>query len=193
MCLNEDLFTRGLNYLYQVRDLALDPNLIDLVYHHDRRLPVCIWIGQHIEAINLKLRHCLQACHDCFHPWEQRSIQIFAAPFADSFGIDGLCNVHTQPMTILVDVGRVVPQDWLALVAHEYAHAHLGSPGHHPDFVQVLSHLCRGLGLALPSVEPNEAGQWRSFPPYRSTGNGLAFWQGQSLYGGEGQLQFKHL
>lgn len=170
------LFERGLAYLYHVRAFAIEPDLIEMVHHCQAREAVCIGIGSHIDALNAQLQIYLQACHDCFHVWQRRSVQIFAAPFSPSFCIDGLCNLQVDPITILVDVGRVVPEDWLALVAHEYAHAHLGSPGHHPEFVQVLSHLCLGLDLPSPIDPEIHSADWRSFPPYRSTLNPDRFW-----------------
>lgn len=174
-----DPLKRGLDYLYQVRSLALEPDLITLVYNLEERIPVCLWIDRHIDWVNSQLQACLQACNDCFYPWQQPSIQIFAAPFSDPFGLDGLCNLHTSPITILIDVGRIVPQDWIALVAHEYAHAYLASPGHHFEFVQTLTHLCLGLGLDLPTVSPTAEDLWRSFPPCRRTTHPLDFWRGQ--------------
>lgn len=175
-----DPFSSGLDYLYQVRALAVEPDLIDIVYHLEKRTPVCTWIGTQINAVNAALQKQVQACQACFHPWEQRSIQIFAAPFADSFGIDGLCNLSCDPVTLLVDVGRVAQPDWLALVAHEFAHAHLGSPGHSAEFGQVLTHLCLGLGLGLPTASSRSPNDWRSLPPYRKTANPTAFWHGYS-------------
>jgi hypothetical protein len=174
-----DLFSRGLDYLYQIRALAVEPDLIQIIYHLEERISVCTWIGQHIDTVNAVLQQQVQACQACFHPWEQRSIQIFAAPFADVFGIDGLCSLADCPITLLVDVGRVVPQDWLALVAHEFAHAQVGSPGHSAEFVRVLTHLCLGLGLMLPG-ETVSAEDWCSLPLYRKTANPIAFWQGCS-------------
>lgn len=173
-----DPLAQGLDYLYQMRTLAIEPEVISIVYDLEVRIPVCIWIAHHIEAINSRLDACLQACHDCFHPWQQRPMQIFAAPFSEAFGIDGLCNVQTDPITLLVDVGRVVPDDWLALVAHEYAHAYLGSPGHHADFGRILTHLCLGLGLDVPLDSVNPMIDWRSLPYYQRTPHPLAFWLG---------------
>lgn len=175
-----DPYSRGLDYLYQMRSLAIDPELISIVHDPTHRIPVCIWIAQHIQSVNERLNVCLQACHDCFHPWQQRRMQIFAAPFADGFGIDGLCNLQTDPITLLVDVGRVVQDDWLALVAHEYAHAHLGSPGHQVEFVRVLTHLCLGLGLNLPDSYSDCEVHWRSLPALRRTLHPLHFWLGHS-------------
>ncbi|WP_245940158.1 hypothetical protein [Stenomitos frigidus] len=171
-----DPFTRGLDYLYGVRSLALVPDMVDVVHDMEQRRPICVWVGHHIEAVNSALNECLLACHACFHPWEQPAIQIFAAPLAQSFGLDGLCNLKTKPMTILIDVGRLAPKDWLLLVSHEYAHAHAGSPGHHDAFARSLTHLCLGLGIVPP---PDQAANLPSYPDYRSTKDPLAFWRGK--------------
>ncbi|MBW4658820.1 MAG: hypothetical protein KME15_09100 [Drouetiella hepatica Uher 2000/2452] len=176
-------FTRGLDYLYGVRGLALEPEMVNVVHDLDRRVAICTWIGEHIDAVNLQLETCLQACCDCFHLWEQPAIQIFAAPLAQGFGVDGICNFQTHPITLLVDVGRVQPQDWLALVAHEYAHAHAGSPGHHSQFARSLSHLCLGLGIAPPpeewGMQPSSmANRLRFYPYCPPTEDPLAFWCG---------------
>ena len=176
-----DPFTRGLDYLYGVRSLALEPEMVDLVYDLDHRIPICTWISQNIEAVNTQLNAYLQACHDCFHPWEQRPVQIFAAPLAQSFGIDGLCNLQTHPITLLIDVGRVVPADWVLLVIHEYAHVHAGSPGHHQQFARSLAHLCLGLGIATPCWYPGMEDSLRSYPNCCPTQDPLEFWQGEEV------------
>lgn len=170
---------RGLDYLYGVRSFAPDPEVVDLVYHLDRRTPICTWIGEQIEVVNLYLNGCLQACHECFHLWEQPTIQIFAAPLAQSLGLDALCNFQTYPITVLIDVGRVVPEDWLLLVLHEYAHAHVGSPGHHQSFARSLAHLCLGLGITPPPDQPGMEHPLRFYPPCLSTSDPLAFWRGE--------------
>jgi hypothetical protein len=172
-----DPFTRGLNYLYSVRSLALQPDMVNLVYDLDNRIPICTWIGEHIEALNAQLNFHLQACHACFHTWEQPSIQILAAPLAQSFGVDALCNFQTSPITILIDPGRVVPENWLLLVMHEYAHAHAGSPGHHSHFAQSLTHLC--LGLEIPPPQSAAEERLRFYPDCVPTQNPLAFWWGE--------------
>ncbi len=171
-------FERGLAYLDRVRSLAPHPDLIDFVHDPGIRTPVCIWVGAHIDAVNGQLYQCLSACQDCFHPWQRPSVQILAAPLAQCFGIDGVCNLHIRPITILVDVGRVLPQDWLALVVHEYAHAYLGVPGHHADFGRILTHLCLALDLPSPSAFSPDDPRWRAFPPYRSLPDSLLFWSG---------------
>jgi hypothetical protein len=173
-----DPFARGLDYLYGVRCLAPDPEMIGIVYDLQLRTAICTWIGQQIESINRQLQVYLQLCHACFDPREQPRVQILAAPLIQSFGVDAVCNVFTQPKTIIVDVGRVIPQHWLALVAHEYAHAQAGSPGHHTQFSQSLRHLCLGLGIALPAYPSDQEERWQSFPPCLPTLDPLAFWRG---------------
>jgi hypothetical protein len=166
---------RGLAYLYRMRALAIEPELILMVSDPAHRVALCDGIATQIAIVNATLESYLQACHECFHPWQRRSMQVFAVPFTDAFGLDGLCNLHSSPITLLVDVGRVMPADWLALIAHEYAHAHLALPGHQAEFAQILSHLCLGLGLALPAAEANLA-SWQSWPPLRRTADPLQFW-----------------
>jgi hypothetical protein len=180
-----DPFTRGLDYLYGVRSLALTPDLVDLIDQRegDWRVPICTWIGQNIDRVNAQLNVYLEACHQCFYAWDAPAVQIFAAPLALQAGIDALCNLETQPITLLIDVGRVVPEDWLFLVVHEYAHAHARSPGHHQQFARSLAHLCLGLGIPLPA-DRGDPQNWLPFYPYcRSTQDPLAFWQGQGEFG----------
>jgi hypothetical protein len=172
-----DPFTKGLDYLYGARSLSLAPDMVSVVYDLERRIPICTWVGSHIEAVNNALNECLTACHACFHAWEQPQVQIVAAPLAQSFGLDGLCNLQTEPITILIDAGRLAPEHWLLLVMHEYAHAHAGTPGHHETFARSLTHLCFGLGIAPP---PDAAESLRSYPYYRPNQDALAFWRGES-------------
>ena len=177
---SNDPLVRGLDYLYGLRRLAIVPDSIDVMHDSVHRIPVATWIGAHIDLINAELQVLLQACHDCFHPAAQPPIQIWAVPLAESYRICGLCNLQTTPISILVDLGRVVATDWLALVVHEYAHAHAGSPGHHPDFAASLLHLCRGLSIDLPPITPDREDRLRLSPPCQLTANSLAWWQGIS-------------
>ncbi len=158
--------------------------MIDLVDQLGLRSPICTWIGIHIEQVNQILAVHLQACHACFHAGQQPRLQIFAAPLAQSFAIEALCNFNTDPMTLLIDVGRVVPTDWLGLVVHEYAHAHAGSPGHHQAFAAALTHLCLGLAIAPPAIQPGQEESLRFYPHCRPTGDPLAFWRGESNFVG---------
>ncbi len=171
-------YQRGLEYLQRMQRLALEPTMVDVLHNLRDRTAICTWIGLHQDRLNAQLQTYLQVCHECFHPHARPSVQIFAVPLAPAFGLDGLCNGSLRPMTILVDLGRVVPQDWLRLVVHEYAHAQVGQPGHHQAFVAALSHLCLGLGLELPPLAT--AMHWPHWPLCQPTLDPLAFWRGQS-------------
>lgn len=168
---------QGIEYLAKIATL-LPSQAIDLDLNLRDRELIWAWIGNSIGTVNQRLQLHLSACADCFQPRDRRSIQIVAVPLATSLGLDGFCNITTTPRTILVDVGRVEPSDWLALVAHEYAHAQLGYAGHDRRYGEVLSHLCLGLGLPQPrlSVEPDDL---RHYPPYLHTADPLAFWRGE--------------
>ncbi|PAX55881.1 hypothetical protein [Brunnivagina elsteri] len=141
---------------------------------------ICNWIGENIDTVNAQLNTYLQACHECFHPQERRDIRVFAVPLAQSLGIDGFCNILIVPTTILIDVGRVAQEDWLSLVAHEYAHAHVGTSGHNQQFASILCHLCLGLGLEPPTWEAvTMESSLRTWPYCKSTINPLGFWIGE--------------
>jgi hypothetical protein len=166
----------GVQYLQRIQSLLPDPQMVDVMDNLRDRVSICNWIGEHIEFVNISLQAHLNACHDCFDSRDRRSIDIFATPLASSVRLDGFCNITTVPTTILVDVGRVAPADWLALVAHEYAHAHLGFPGHDQEYARVLSHLCLGLGFPQPSTIPNDRSLYY-WPPYSASIDPLAFWR----------------
>ncbi|RCJ14564.1 hypothetical protein A6S26_10635 [Nostoc sp. ATCC 43529] len=174
-----DAFTRGRDYLHLVQEFALEPGMVDVFDNLRDRIAICTWIGKNINSVNATINTYLEACHQCFHPQERRHIQIFAVPIAQSFGIDGLCNILTNPITILVDVGRVAPKDWFGIVVHEYAHAHLGDYGHNQQFAKILSHLCLGLGLEPPLWEAGMEATLRSWPYCQSTIDPLEFWIGK--------------
>ncbi len=176
-------FIRGAEYLKAVRQLVLEPTMIDVTDDINERIRICTWIGEHIDEINAKLNDYLNACHQCFYPEQRRSMRILAAPLASSFGIDALCNILLDPITLVIDVGQVGPADWLSIVVHEYAHAHLKAPGHDQQFLTVISHLCLGLGLEPPKPEGENDGQgmesWlRKWPYCNATPDPLAFWRG---------------
>lgn len=179
-----DWFEVGFDYLAKVRSQALSPDMIDPGQAMAQRIRVCEWIGKHIYEINLLLNAYLHACHQCFEPHERPDIQILAAPLASELGLDGLCNIFTDPITMLIDVGRVDPADWICVVAHEYAHAYLGTPGHTDQFQDVLNHLCLGLGLEpfvgfdhLSVMEREQ--HLQHWPRCQTRRNSLAFWRGE--------------
>lgn len=174
------LFDRGVEYLQQIQARLPHPQTIDVLDNIRDRQVICSWIGGNIGSVNTLLQSHLNTCHECFALNCRRSIEIFAVPFAASVPLDGFCNLATTPTTIFVDIGRVAPVDWLALVAHEYAHAHLGYAGHDRTFAQTLQHLC--LGLALPQPLATATPEiLRCWPPYVPRIDRLAFWRGEIL------------
>lgn len=168
-------YCQGVEYLQAMRGWALAPTMVAELENYPDPIALLTGVGQHQAHLNAQLQVHLQACHDCCHPAARPQVQIFAVPLASAFGWDGVCNSATHPTTILVDLGRVLPQDWLRLVVHEYAHAQVGAPGHHTAFVTALSHLCLGLGLEVP---PPTATDWPHWPRCRPTADPLAFWRG---------------
>jgi hypothetical protein len=177
-CLSSDPFVRGYKYLNAVRQLVFNPAMVGVTDHMEERDRICTWIGLHIDTINAELNACLDVCHNCFHAELRRPMQILATPLAQEFGIDGFCNIQVNPVVILIDVGRTSPQDWLRIVVHEYAHAHLGSPGHDQRFFAIIAHLCLGLGLEPPMWQPDLENYLRNWPHCASRVNPLAFWMG---------------
>ncbi|MBC6480435.1 MAG: hypothetical protein GDA56_24340 [Hormoscilla sp. GM7CHS1pb] len=171
-----DPFVRGYEYLQAVRQLALDPKMVE-VPDNPRLIT---WVGNHIDAINAQLHGSLEACHGCFHAEVRRQVRILATPLAPEFGIDGCCNIWRNPVAILIDVGRTAPADWLRVVVHEYAHAHLCSPGHDRRFFEVICHLCLGLGLEPPQRQSEMETYLRYWPQVSCRINPLAFWMGYS-------------
>lgn len=167
----------GVAYLQRIQLLLPEAQMIDVMANVRDRVSICNWIGDRIESVNRSLQAHLQACHECFDPIDRVAIDIFAIPFTSSVRLDGFCNINTTPITILADVGRVAPADWLALVAHEYAHAHLGYPGHDQEYAKVLSHLCLGLGFPQPSIIPNDQSLYY-WPMYSPVIDPLDWWRG---------------
>jgi hypothetical protein len=165
----------GLAYLEGLRRFELEPGMIDFWGDQADRHPLYAQIATHGPRLNAILQRHLQACADCFYAENQVSLEIYAAPLVPTLGIDAFCNNRLRPSVIVVDLGRVVPADWLQVVAHEYAHGLVGS-GHSPRFAQVLGHLCLGLGLATPPAMLSDA-QLRSFPHCQATLNPIDFWR----------------
>ena len=171
-------YQNGVEYLQRVQLLLPAAHMIDVMDNLRDRVVICNWIGKEIESVNISLQAHLSACHDCFDPSDRQPVEIFAVPFSSSVRLDGFCNINISPTTILVDVGRVPSADWLALVAHEYAHAHLGYPGHDRAYAEVLSHLCLGLGFPQPSIDPVDS-SLHYWPMYSPSIDPLAWWRGE--------------
>lgn len=163
-----------------VRQLAVVPELVLWVPGEPQAERLWTWLGLHVAAVNRQLQVLLEACHGCFQPWERPWLEVWAVPLAPSCGLLGVCNLQTQPCTLLVDVGRVVPADWLGLLAHEYAHAQAGTAGHQARFAHALTQLCLGLALVLPLAAGTAAAAWGGYPVCQLTPDPLAFWRGQS-------------
>lgn len=168
----------GAAYLERVRQLVPAPEMIACIEQPAAQAARASWIGRHIEAINARLRSQLADCEACFYPVDRPAVAILAAPLAAPLGLDGLCSLGHQPVVLLIDVGRLAPSDWLGAVAHEYAHAVVGSPGHGHRFRQVLTHLCLGLGLPPPPAGSDRA--IASWPPSQPSDSPAAFWQGSA-------------
>ncbi|NCJ07735.1 hypothetical protein GS597_14695 [Synechococcales cyanobacterium C] len=178
---------QGRAYLQFVEQLTPEPQIIETFAQSHEQTKIYAWIGASIDAINHPLQMALAACQQCFPAGECPEVAVYAAPFKDSLGFDGLCNLWTHPFTLLVDVGRVVPEDWLKLIVHEYAHAHLGHPGHSQDYGAVLAHLCLGLGFRPPPSSLDSLHHW---PNYRRTDDITALWRGIAGYPSRPTLRF---
>jgi hypothetical protein len=169
-------------YLQRIQRYELEPGMVNL--YPATPSHAYPWIAANIDRINQTLNYHLLACQDCFHPQNRISTQIFAAPIHPRYPIDAFCNIHIEPITIVFDVGRIVPSDWLKVVAHEYAHAVLGSAGHNSRYSSILKHLCLGLGFDWPEqISPEQIDHetaLQSFPLCRSTPDADRFWTGQN-------------
>lgn len=174
---SSDLVLHGTRYLEVLRQITLKSVPVDLNGDLSLRLKMCGWIGANIHKVNRILQALLEDCQACFYPFERPLVQIFAAPLAAPLGLDGVCNILSQPITLLIDTGRILPEDWLGAVVHEYAHAVVASPGHDARFRQVVTHLCLGLGLLPPPS--GELRELESWPPCRANPNPQSFWLGE--------------
>jgi hypothetical protein len=174
---DDQAMNSALAYLDFVQCFELEPGMVNLLQRE--RAIAYPWLVSQIDQVNQQLQTHLLACQECFFTENQRSVQIFAAPLNPCLKIDGFCDIRTNPITILVDPGRIEPRDWLGLVAHEYAHAITGTVGHSPKFAGILQHICIGLGLGLTSLELLTEKQLCSAPPCRQTPDPIAFWLGQ--------------
>jgi len=167
---------QGKAYCRRMQSLAPDPKLVEWSLPPQQQEHLYCAIARHISGINQQLATHLWHCQQCFYSQKRLSLQIFAVPFAQHLNIDGLCNLTTNPMTILIDVGRIIRQDWLAAVVHEYAHAQTGRQGHNGIFLDNLTHLCLGLGLTPPPPNGLSPSQLQYWPPCQPTAHPLAFW-----------------
>lgn len=170
---------RGRAYCQRIQSLL--PELdwcIDL--NGKDQLQRFIWIGKNIHCLNSKLWQLTLTCSSCFLQNNYPLVQTWAFPLdwlVTEPSLVGLCGPQTEPKTLLIDVGQVHPDDWLGVVAHEFAHAMSGA-GHGPDFQTVLTHLCIGLGLPTPATLSDEQTlkHWPPHRPYHQPG----YWFGEA-------------
>lgn len=145
-----DPVVRANKYLRWVRQRSPQADWIALTMATDQHLAVLTAIGAGIHHLNQPLRDILQDLLTGLRPEDRPSVQIVAAPVALKVGIDGFCNLHTQPVTLVVDPSRIAPADWPHLVVHELAHAAAQETGHGPRFLRVLTALCLAQDLPPP-------------------------------------------
>jgi hypothetical protein len=170
---------RTLAYLQFVQQFELEAGMINfLTGLESLAYP---WMAANLDRVNCTLEQYLRACQDCFSPSRCCDARIFAAPIAPHCPTDGFCNIRVQPATIVVDVGRIIPADWLPLVVHEYAHAMVGRAGHTPEFARIVSHLCLGLGVKSTPVNTIAEVELKSYPPCRPSPDPIGFWQGRGM------------
>ncbi|ASC71726.1 hypothetical protein XM38_026800 [Halomicronema hongdechloris C2206] len=177
-----DWALRGTDYLATLRQWAYRSDMIELRGELRQRLQMCEWIGHNIHRVNQHLNQLLADCQACFHPQARPPVHILAAPLAERMSLDGFCNLSSQPITLFIDVGCLIPDDWLGVIAHEYTHAVLRSPGHDQGFGRVLSHLCLGLGLPVPPSDALESGRLAVWPRHHTKADPADFWQGNTMY-----------
>jgi hypothetical protein len=174
-----DPVVRASQYFRLVRQLAPQANWVAMANPDHEHLAVLTWIGLHIHHLNQQLDEILVDLLSCFQPQQQPAVQLFAAPLALHVGVDGFCNLHTQPITLVIDPSRVVPADWPHLLVHELAHAIAGTAGHGLPFYQALSYLCVAQDLPLPPANSVNGEVLRYWPPCRPNPQALGFWLGQ--------------
>lgn len=174
-----DWVLRGIDYLDAIRQAIPSARLLETADNLSERFAICGWLGQHVHRLNQQLAQLVSECDRCFYPEARPSVQALTAPFAPDCKVDGICNVWVKPAIIIIDLGRIAPVDWLAAVAHEYAHAVVGQPGHDLQFQQVMTHLCLGLRLPPPPRQGLTAAAWEKWPPCRPNLGWRNFWTGQ--------------
>lgn len=183
---------RATRYLSVLRDLSVEPSWISLAHVADPPGEALIWLGQHLHRVNQRLQAILSDLLGCFEVALRPSVQIFAAPIAPQAGVDGFCcdvpalalrgdspeGNRPRAITLMVDVGRIVPADWPGLVAHELAHGIARLPGHGAEFNRAIAHLCLAQDLPLPPPQL-DAEALSSWPPCRHNPQPELFWLGK--------------
>lgn len=163
-------------YLSWVRQRSLQADWIAITSAEVHHLAVLTVIGERIHDLNQRLNDILIALLSCLRPEEQPAIHLVAAPIALKVGIDGFCNLNTQPITLVVDPSRIAPVDWPHLVVHELAHALSQGSGHGPRFFEILSSLCLAQDLPIPPSDSLQRGVLPYWPPCRPNPDANLFW-----------------
>jgi hypothetical protein len=171
-----DPVVRANKYLRWVRQRSPQADWIALTMATDQHLAVLTAIGAGIHHLNQPLRDILQDLLTGLRPEDRPSVQIVAAPVALKVGIDGFCNLHTQPVTLVVDPSRIAPADWPHLVVHELAHAAAQETGHGPRFLRVLTALCLAQDLPPPPSDSLQRGVLPYWPPCQPNPQADQFW-----------------
>lgn len=170
-----DPVMRATAYLAQVRQRSPDPSWIKMPHRHHQYGAALTWIGNHIDNLNGTFQEILEHLINCWPEHQRIPLELWAAPLDPDLGIDGFCCFHCQPMTLVVDPGRIAIDHWPQLVGHELAHAMAHSPGHGESFQRALSHLCIAQGWPLP---PGHGDHLKSWPPCQPHPQPQQFWLG---------------
>lgn len=177
---NADPVVWANRYLRWVRHQSLQADWIALTNVEDQHLAALTAMGETIHHLNQRLHHILTDLIAGLRSEERPTVQIVAAPIALKVGVDGFCNLHTQPITLIVDPSRSLPADWPHLVVHELAHAVSQGAGHGPRFFQALTALCIAQDFPMPPSDSVQRGVLPYWPPCRPNPEADQFWpQGQ--------------
>lgn len=171
-----DPVVRANAYLRWVRQRSPQADWIALTMAEEQHLAVLTALGTGIHTLNQRLHQILITLLAGLRPEQRPLVEILAAPIALKVGIDGLCNLHTQPMTLIVDPSRIAVDDWPHLVVHELAHAVTQGTGHGPRFGQALTTLCIAQDLPIPPSDSLQRGLLPYWPPCRPNPQADQFW-----------------
>ncbi|MEY3297848.1 MAG: hypothetical protein RLZZ597_1108 [Cyanobacteriota bacterium] len=167
---------RANHYLRWVRQRSPQAHWVALTMPEDQHLAVLLALGQGIHRLNQQLSGLLADLLTGLRPEDRPAVQIVAAPIALKLGVDGFCQLDTQPITLVVDPSRIVVDDWPHLVAHELAHAMAQEAGHGPRFLQAIATLCLAQDLPLPPSDSLSRDLLPYWPPCRPNPAAHRFW-----------------
>ncbi|WP_198807575.1 hypothetical protein [Leptolyngbya sp. BL0902] len=171
-----DPVVRANAYLRWVRQRSPQSDWITLPVAAEQHLAVLTALGLDIHTLNQQLHQILMDLLAGLRLEERPLVQMVAAPLALRVGIDGLCNLQTQPITLIVDPSRIAVDDWPHLVVHELAHALTQGTGHGPRFFHALTALCIAQDLPIPPSDSLQRGLLPYWPPCRPNPQADQFW-----------------